>query len=78
LVLFLLSLGLLVVWPRQSTTRTASTGGFLPEPVPVLKQSSPPSEMHSTSTSADTSPTTPIRQISILGERNSGTRWTFE
>ena len=22
--------------------------------------------------------TNPIRQISILGERNSGTRWTFE
>ena len=35
------------------------------------------------SSTADTSRSTqaeanPIRQISILGERNSGTRWTFE
>ena len=27
---------------------------------------------------ADAGPTNPIRQISVLGERNSGTRWTFE
>ena len=28
--------------------------------------------------SSDAHPPKPIRQISILGERNSGTRWTFE
>jgi len=32
----------------------------------------------SDSTAVVTTPNTPIRQISILGERNSGTRWTFE
>lgn len=32
----------------------------------------------SDSTTVFTPSSTPIRQISILGERNSGTRWTFE
>ena len=43
-------------------------GQLLPEPVPiaVLKHSNEPVEA------------APIRQISVLGERNSGTRWTFD
>ena len=33
---------------------------------------------HSAETSVKEEHQNPIRQISILGERNSGTRWTYE
>jgi len=42
----------------------------------IIVESSAPSS--SKATKVDTLKKNPIRQISILGERNSGTRWTFE
>lgn len=53
----------------------------------LMEQSSQTSSKDATPTTGSSSPgvsdesaatKNPIRQISILGERNSGTRWTFE
>ena len=62
IVVLVVFLGLFSQRPRTLEADDAHWEVVLPQP----------QQQHPTTTST----TTPIRQISILGERNSGTRWT--
>lgn len=65
LAIFLVSIFMLLLARNQDAQSLVfETGGM--EEVEVEQQESV------------TKPDRPIRQISVLGERNSGTRWTFE